>query len=223
MSHRYSDYGVIFDMDGVLADTGEAHFQSWQTVAERWGVVVTRRVFQETFGRPNHQIIPIIFGRAVPEAELREVDRVKEEAFRRIAGDSIVPLPGVVELVDGLWESGFGLAVGSSGPRENIRLVLDALGVAARFGGIVSGWDVARGKPAPDVFLAAAAQIRRSPTRCLVIEDVPAGIQAAKAAGMVCVAVTTTHPAAALGAADWVTDSLADLNVAEVAELLGDG
>jgi len=221
MAGPYHDCGVIFDMDGVLVDTGAAHYESWQVIAKRWGVPITLQAFHDTFGRPNHQIIPLLLQRQVSDAELREVDRVKEEAFRQIIGQSIRPLPGVVVLVEGLRRDGFALAVGSSAPRENIDLVLSALGIAAHFGGIVSGWDVESGKPAPDVFLKAAQFIECRPERCLVIEDVPAGIAAAHAAGMRCMAVTTTHPAAALSEADRVVDTLESVGVAEIARMLG--
>lgn len=214
------DRGVIFDMDGVLADTASAHFRSWQVIAPRWGVSVGYDDFRQAFGRPNHEGIPILFHRPVSPDELREIDRQKEAAFRDAARATLQPLPGVVELVRALHEGGFRLAVGSSGPRENIELVLDTFGIAAYFGGIVSGWDVTKGKPDPEVFLKAAALIAVAPARCLVIEDVPVGIRAAHAAGMRCIAVTTTRPAGDLTEADRVVQSLADVTVADVLRLV---
>ena len=213
--------GVIFDMDGVLADTAEQHFQSWLAVAPRWGVQITRADFRATFGRPNHEGIPILFHRPVPPDELREIDRLKEQAFREIVRRSLEPLPGVVELVRALDGSGFRLAVGSSGPRENIELILETLGIARHFGAVVSGWDVSRGKPDPEVFLKAAARIGVEPACCVVIEDVPAGVQAARSAGMKCIAVTTTRPAYELQSADRVVESLADVSPEAVLELIG--
>ena len=213
--------GVIFDMDGVLADTAEQHFQSWLAVAPRWGVQITRADFRATFGRPNHEGIPILFHRPVPPDELKEIDRLKEQAFREIVRRSLEPLPGVVELVRALDGSGFRLAVGSSGPRENIELILETLGIARHFGAVVSGWDVSRGKPDPEVFLKAAARIGVEPACCVVIEDVPAGVQAARSAGMKCIAVTTTRPAYELQSADRVVESLADVSPEAVLELIG--
>jgi beta-phosphoglucomutase len=215
-----SRYGVIFDMDGGLADTARAHFKTWQQVGGKWGVEITWEVFKATFGRPNHQTIPEMFGRGVSQEEIREIDRLKEEAFRETFGRDMAPLPGVVDLVRGLHHSGYRLAVGSSGPRENIELVLDALRVASCFSVIVSGWDVERGKPHPQVFLKAADGMAVEPRRCLVIEDVPAGIQAARAAGMKCVAVASTHPATDLLGADNVVESLEGITVADIGTLL---
>ncbi len=214
-------FGVIFDMDGVLADTARAHFESWLAVGRKWDAQITWEDFESTFGRPNHQIIPEMLHREVPDAELREIDRFKEAAFRDIIRRELEPLPGVAALIRELHAAGFRLAVGSSGPRENIELVLDVAGVTRYFGAVVSGWDVQRGKPAPEVFLKAAAGIGVEPPDCLVIEDVPAGIQAAHAAGMKCVAVTTTHEADALAAADRVVESLTELTVRDVKAMLG--
>ena len=215
--------GVIFDMDGVLADTAPHHFQSWLAIAPRWAVTISREDFLQAFGRPNHEGIPIIFHRPVSPDELREIDRQKEEAFRDIARATLQPLPGVVELVRSLHEGGFRLAVGSSGPRENIELVLDRFGIAAHFGGIVSGWDVTKGKPDPEVFLKAAACIGLEPARCLVIEDVPVGIRAAHAAGMRCIAVVSTRRPDELTEADRVVRSLEEVRAEDVLELIRRG
>jgi beta-phosphoglucomutase len=217
----YHRCGVIFDMDGVLADTAHPHYESWQVVAERWGVEISWEDFERTFGRPNHQIIPELLGRRAGPEEIRQIDRLKEAAFRDILRRELQPVPGAVGLIEELHAAGFRLAVGSSGPRENIELVLDALGVADRFGAVISGWDVERGKPHPEVFLKAARGIGVEPGRCLVIEDVPAGVEAAHAAGMKCLAVTTTHPAESLRGADVVRKDLSDVTASEVGALIG--
>jgi len=217
----FRDYGVIFDMDGVLADTAPQHFQSWQAIEDRLGVRVSYDDFRVAFGRPNHEGIPILLHRHVSPEEIKEMDRLKEEAFRDIVRESLQPLPGVVRLIKELSARGVRLAVGSSGPRENIEMVLSTLCVASYFGAIVSGWDVARGKPDPEVFLKAAAGIGVDPRRCLVFEDVPVGIQAAHAAGMKCIAVTTTRPAEDLRSADRVVESLEGVSAADVEMLIG--
>ena len=211
---------VIFDMDGVLVDTARPHYESWVAVGRRRGVEITWEQFHDTFGQPNHQIIPRLFGPGLSADDVRRIDDRKEAAFREIFRHSVRPLPGVVELVRGLHEGGWRLAVGSSAPPENIELVLDALGVAGCFGAVVCARDVERGKPAPDVFLKAARVVGVEPPRCLVIEDAPAGVQAAHAAGMVCLALTTSHPAEALRGADSVMASLEGFTPADAARML---
>ncbi|MHC4480053.1 MAG: HAD family hydrolase [Planctomycetota bacterium] len=212
--------GVIFDMDGVLADTARAHFETWRSVARRWKVELSWDDFQRCFGRPNHETIPELFGPALAEEEIRQIDRLKETAFREEFGPRLEPVAGVAELVEDLHRERWRLAVGSSGPRENIELVLRAIGLTPYFGAIVSGWEVERGKPHPEVFLTAAAKISVSPARCLVIEDMPAGIRAARAAGMRCVALTTTRPAEDLGEADRVLGDLRGFTAGDAAALL---
>jgi beta-phosphoglucomutase len=213
--------GVIFDMDGVLCHSAPAHFRSWDAVAERWGVRMTEHMFARVFGRSNRQIIPMLLGREVPEDELEQIASVKEEAYRRIVMDSIQPLPGVVALVEDLDKSGFRLAVGSSGPRRNIDLIVSLFGISDCFVAIVSGEDVPLGKPDPTIFLMAAQRIGCEPRRCLVIEDAPVGIEAARAAGMKCLAVTNTHRPSALEGADQVRNSLQGFTAVDAAELIG--
>ncbi len=212
---------VIFDMDGVLVDTARPHYESWVAVARERGVEITWEQFHETFGQPNHQIIPRLLGPGLSADEIRGIDECKEAAFRDIFRHSVRPLPGVVELIRGLHAAGWRLAVGSSAPPENIEMVLEALGVAGYFGAVVCARDVQRGKPAPDVFLKAAEAVGVEPARCLVIEDAPAGIQAAHAAGMKCLALTSSHPTAALSRADRVVASLEGFTHATAGEMLG--
>lgn len=212
---------VIFDMDGVLVDTARPHHESWVAVGRERGVEITWEQFHDTFGQPNHQIIPRLFGPGLSADEIREIDERKEAAFRDIFRHCVRPLPGVVGLIESLHAEGWRLAVGSSAPPENIDLVLEALGVAGYFGAVVCAKDVERGKPAPDVFLKAAQAVGVEPARCLVIEDAPAGIQAAHAAGMKCLALTTSHPGTALSQADRVVASLEGFTAATAGEMLG--
>jgi beta-phosphoglucomutase len=218
-----SALGVIFDMDGVLADTAQAHFRSWQVVAGTCGVPITWGCFLETFGRPNREIIGRLLGRTVSEEEISRLDDLKESAFRQVVREELKPVPGARELVEVLCAGGFRVGLGSSGPPENIAVILEALGLADCFQAIVSARDVRRGKPAADVFLAAAAMLGLPPGRCLVVEDVPAGIEAAHAAGMKAVAVTTTHPASQLAGADLVLRDLTEIGPDRVVRLIGGG
>jgi beta-phosphoglucomutase len=211
---------VIFDMDGVLVDTARPHYESWLAVARERGVALTYEQFHETFGQPNHQIIPRLFGPGLSDEEVRRIDEQKEAAFRDIFRHEVEPLPGVVELIGALQRAGWLLAVGSSAPPENIELVLEALGVAESFSAVVCAKDVQRGKPAPDVFLKAAEALGVQPARCLVIEDAPAGIQAAHAAGMACLALTSSHPAGSLKHADRIVASLEEFTPADAAAML---
>jgi beta-phosphoglucomutase len=193
--------GVIFDMDGVLVLSEQAHWQSWLGPAERRGVKIDYKTFLSCFGRINPDCIRIMFGPQIPPEESEKIADEKERAFRDIIRQNMPLAPGTVELLTGLKAAGLKLAVGSSGPKANVELVLSAGGIALFFDAYVHGGQVKHGKPAPDVFLLAAESLGLAPEACAVVEDAPAGIAAAVAASMLPVAVTTTHSAADLEAA----------------------
>ena len=187
------EIGVIFDMDGVLALTEQAHWQSWCEIAKTRGVSLSYEKFVSCFGRINPDCVAILFGADVPRAESARIAAEKERAFREIVRQNVPLAPGTIELLTSLRHQAIGLAVGSSGPRENVELILDAGKIRAYFDAVVNGDEVTRGKPAPDVFLLAAGRLGVPAQMCSVIEDAPTGIRAAVAAGMIPIAVTTTH------------------------------
>ncbi len=188
-----SGFGCIFDMDGVLIDSYRAHFESWRMIAEQEGLKITEPQFAKTFGRTSREIIAALWGeRTCDEAKIAELDRRKEAAFRNLIRDAFPIMPGAVELLDRLHAEGFLLAIGSSGPPENVALTLDRLGRPTLFSAVVTGMDVTRGKPNPEVFLLAAERLGLPPGRCVVVEDAPAGVEAAHAAGAKAVGLAST-------------------------------
>lgn len=211
--------GVIFDMDGVLVDSADAHFRSWQLLAEECGVTVTQAQFAETFGRQNRDIIPRLFGSMSPQRLTALADR-KEQLYRDLIRKRPPIVDGAAELARDLRDRGARLAVGSSAPRENIDLILAALDWCDAEFAVVSGEDVSRGKPDPEVFVRAAEQLKLPPGRCVVIEDAPVGIQAAHAAGAKAVAILLYHAAEAFENPDLVVPRLADLSAKELIDLL---
>ena len=184
--------GVIFDMDGVLVDTYHAHYQSWLALAEQEDLSFTEDQFAPTFGRTSREIIAHFWGAGLSDRRIAEMAAAKEEAFRRIIADDFPAMPGARQLIDRLADDGFALAVGSSGPPENVALVLEKLGVRDRFKAVVTGMDVTRGKPDPQVFLIAAERLDTVPAACAVVEDAPAGVAAARAAGMKAIGLVST-------------------------------
>lgn len=206
--------GVIFDMDGVLIDSYRAHFESWRIIAAEEGLQITEEQFAQTFGRTSREIIAALWGKHTPdEAKIRELDERKEAAFRELLRDHFPIMPGAPELLDALHEAGFALAIGSSGPPENVALTLKKLGRRDLFGAVITGKDVTRGKPDPQVFLLAAERLGVPPQRCAVVEDAPPGVEAAHRAGMVAVGlVSTGRTREMLAAADLVVDSLSELS-----------
>ncbi len=216
--------GVIFDMDGVLVDSSEAHFAAWSRLGEEIGVPHPRAIFESTFGMHNRQIIPLWVGDRIGADEVERLSDRKEAMYRDVAAGTLKPLDGVVDLIRSLAGAGFALAIGSSGPRPNVDLVLGILGVRELFQALSTGEEVRHGKPDPEVFLKAASKLGLPPSHCAVIEDAPQGVQAGLAAGARVIAVASTRPAAELTAAHLVVASLRELDPSRVREVIdGDG
>lgn len=205
-------FGVIFDWDGVVVDSSAQHERAWELLAAERNLPLPDGHFKRGFGKKNEVIIPDL-GWATEAAAVAELAARKEALYReRVRADGIVALPGVRELLTSLRDAGVPCAVGSSTPRENLDALFEMLRLDGFFAAVVSGDDVTHGKPAPDIFLLAAERIGLSPERCVVIEDAFVGIEAAHAGGMKCVAVATTNPLDALGAADLAVRSLEELD-----------
>ena len=213
---------AIFDMDGVLVDTYHAHYLSWLDMARPYGLDFTEAQFGATFGRTSREIIAHFWGEGrLSDAEIAAMDEQKEAAFRRIIADDFPAMPGAAKLIELLRAAGFRLAVGSSGPPENVAMVLDRLGVERLFDAVVTGMDVTRGKPDPQVFLIAAERLHVEPSRAAVVEDAPAGVAAAKAAGMAAIGLASTgRTRSELAEADLVVDALDELSPDQVRALI---
>ncbi len=213
---------VIFDVDGVLVDSYQAHYDSWQLACREHGLEMTQDQFVATFGRTSREIIVELWGDrfGTPQA-VAALDDSKEAFFRDLLRRSFPAMDGAAELIQALHQAGFRLAVGSSGPPDNVNLVLEHLKSRACFGGVVTATDVKRGKPDPQVFLLAAERIGVAPARCVVIEDAPAGVAAAHAAGMKCIAIASTgRVRESLAAAEAIVNSLRELSPARISRLL---
>lgn len=202
---------VIFDVDGVLIDSYQAHYKSWLQMFAENGVSFTEQEFRGTFGRTSRDIIAALYGAVLSDAEMDLWDDRKEALYRDIIRESFPAIDGAVELLDALHAAGFHLGVGSSGPPENIALTLECLGRANLFDAVVTRIDVTRGKPDPQVFQIAGERLNAEPDQCVVVEDAPAGIEAANRAGMASVALTGTATRAELSHAKLVVDSLREL------------
>ena len=197
---------VIFDMDGVIADTAEAHKLAWKTYLADYGRDFTEAQFKAIFGTGNKELCPILFPeKQLTEDEIKKIGDDKEAAFRTVAQGNLPTYPGFYEFLEYCDSMNIPLAVGSSACRENVDFILKDLKITNRFITTVSADDVAHAKPAPDIFLKAAKNAHVPPESCLVIEDSLMGIQSGLQAGMRVVALTTTHQAEELHEAHWTT------------------
>jgi len=207
-------WSAVFDWDGVLVNSSRLHERSWDLLAAETGRVLPPGHFQKGFGRKNEQIIPEILEWTTNDLEIAAIAVRKEEIYRSLVRAEGLPLlPGAREWLDELKRQGVTCVIGSSTERRNIDLVLAAHGIGDYFDSIVSGDDVREGKPHPGIFLTAASRIEADPSSCVVFEDARVGIQAARAAGMRVIAVTTTLPRTSLRDVDLVVDRLDELSV----------
>ncbi len=215
------DRAVVWDLDGVIVDSAEAHNLSWEGMAAEFGVPYdAERDFRGIFGRHNSDIIGSLWG----VTELGEIERMasRKEILFREAARGLKALPGVEGLMRSLAGAGWKQGIGSSAPIENIRLLLSVTGLAGYMEAIASGEDVSEGKPDPEVFLVAFRRLGVGPACGVVIEDAPAGVQAAIAAGAACVGVTNTQNTETLWAAgaDLVVGSLEGVSVETLEQLI---
>jgi beta-phosphoglucomutase len=212
--------GVIFDLDGVLTDTAELHYQSWQRLMDETGVPFDRQMNEALRGLSRRESLETILGARssdFTEEQKEEITRRKnEEYLARVS--KMTPadlLPGAGELLQSLRERGVAVAVASSS--KNAVAVLDRLGIRPRLDALVDGNDIQRSKPDPQVFLLAAERLGLAPAHCVVVEDAASGVEAALAAGM---RVVGLGPSERVAHAHQINATIGDLEVDELLELL---
>jgi beta-phosphoglucomutase family hydrolase len=201
---------VLWDMDGTLLDSADYHWRSWREVLAAEGFELTRERFAESFGRRNDATLRAYFGEGFPLSEVERIGAIKEARYRDLVRTHGVELlPGVGLWLAHLKANGWRQALASSASLLNVDAILGGLNVADFFDAIVSAEDVQTGKPDPEVFLVAAARVSAPPARCVVIEDAPAGLEAARLAGMRTIGVQSSHTSLQ---ADVVVRTLTDLS-----------
>ncbi len=216
-------HAVIFDMDGLMVDTENLHHESFKKALERYGV---RPI-------PNAQGVIHVSGVSAEanwerfkkqynfDADVVELTKIKHEIHLKLLQDKVEAMPGLFELLENLKKNGYKLAIASSSVRTQINLIIDRLDIADFFDAITSGEEVTKGKPAPDIFLKAAAKLKTEPEECIVLEDAMNGMKAAKAANMCTIVVPnkfTQHED--FTAANLVVSSLEEINSERVAALI---
>ncbi len=204
---------AIFDLDGTLVDNMSVHADAWAALSTGHGVQVPRdRFLLEFAGRKNEEIIADLWpGHDAEFAHLLASE--KEALYRELYRPRLAPLTGLLPFLDALAAAGVPLAIASAAPVLNRALVLDGLDLRRRFAKIIGAEDARRGKPFPDIFLAAASALGVPPEECVAFEDALLGVEAAVAAGMPTAAVTTSQPEAALrrSGAKWVMKDFAEV------------
>ena len=202
---------MLWDLDGTLVDTADHHLAAWKKVLGPRGVDLNRGAFLRTFGRRNVDVLRDLLGDGLADEVVQRIGNAKEEDYRNLVrAGTLVTLPGVAGWLIRLRQEGWRQAIASSAPYANIEAILDALSLHDAFDAIAGEEDVHRGKPDPRIFLVAAAKLGVPPDRSIVVEDAPAGVAAARGAGMRVIGVRTGHGDLE---ADLVVDTLADLPI----------
>ena len=212
--------GLLFDMDGTLVDNLAYHFMAFDAYAKREGFTLLEPVSLKINGMHSNDIFPLLLGNeVVAQYGLDRLNREKEEVYRDMYRPKIAPIAGVIELLKEAKKAGVKCAIGSSGCRENVEMIIEGLGIADLIDGSISGSDVTHGKPHPEIFTKAHELLGLKAEECIVVEDAVNGIVAGVRAGCKCIAVTTTATAEVLAEAgaslcveDYSTVTIEQLN-----------
>lgn len=220
-------YGLIFDIDGVIADTEAVNAKVTIKVFEDiFGVKgVKRQDFAAGLGRGAEEYIKAaarVHGLRLTEEQVKKATQLRQQYFlQSLREEALAPFPGVLQLMEkAMQKEDFRVAIATSGALEKSRAVLEATKVPYQEMVYINGDQVKSKKPDPELFLLAVRDMDIEPKRCVVIEDAPDGVQAAKAAGAMCIAVTNSADAANLQQADLICDSLEQINLETIARLI---
>ena len=199
---------VVFDMDGVLADTEEFHLEAWGRLVEAHGLEDGEQRLSEemlelirsTFGQANDTIIPLLWEKAgrSPGDALAALSLEKEQCYRSCARGRVRPMPGIEDFLGFLKKENIPAAIGTSGPEENVSFILDEFNWRTVFHSLVHRSRFKKGKPAPDCFLVAAEELGHPPDKTIVFEDSVHGLMAANSGGFTAAAIASTHEPAEL-------------------------
>jgi HAD superfamily hydrolase (TIGR01509 family) len=220
-------YGLIFDVDGVIADTEAVNARASIKVFENlFGVKgVKRQDFEAGLGRGAAEYVKAaakIHGLELTEEHIEKATQLRQQYFLNILSrDPLPPFPGVLELIEkAMQREDFRVAIATSSTLEKSRAVLESTQIPYRKMVYITGSDVQNKKPHPELFLLAAERMGIEPANCVVIEDAPNGVQAARAAGAKCIAVTNSTDAAKLSEADLICDSLEQIDIQKATDLI---
>jgi HAD superfamily hydrolase (TIGR01509 family) len=200
---------VLFDMDGVIVDSEPLHIAAFQATLKRYGHDLTQEQYKQYFaGKTDEAGFRQYFDFINETVDLSFFLNEKTKAYLALAADQLVPYPGVIDFIYELSTRNVPLALVTGSLRVEAEVTLKTLHMAKVFSVVVAAEDIAQSKPSPEGYLKGTKALNVEPTNCIVIEDAPSGVRAAKAAGMKCLAITNTHSEEELNEADRIVNQL---------------
>jgi len=221
MQSNINKVAVLFDLDGVVADTMGYHAKAWRAFGKNYGFKITNHLLFHYFtGRVNDEILEYLFKRKLTKEELKKYISEKENFYRKLYRPHIKPVKGLLKFLSDLKKANVKIALGTAAPKDNVKFILKGTKAKKYFKHIITAEHVKLGKPNPDIYLKAAKIIKAKPQNCIVFEDAMNGIEAARRAGMKVVAVATTHKAQELKHADMVIKDFTKVKIENLQKLI---
>lgn len=213
---------IIFDMNGVIVDDETLHETAFAKILSKRGFSLSHQEYLDHFaGRTDLDGFHAFFRQQGKSFDLNELLSEKSEAYEQLAADGLSAYPGVALLIRQLRQRNILLALVTGATQPETQAVLDAFGLVNDFSVVLTASDVTDGKPSPQGYLLAAERLGLSVGDCLVIEDAPSGIEAAKRAGMFCVAVAHTHDQCVLAQADVIIEKFDEESLHILLDVIG--
>jgi beta-phosphoglucomutase family hydrolase len=211
---------VIFDLDGTLIDNNHYHIEAFRAFYQKMGRPFSLAAYKQHInGRMNREIFNYIFNTSLSPEKVEAYTDEKESLYRELYAPYIQPVTGLIDFLNELEAAKIPKAVATSGIIPNINFMFEHIPIRKYFLTVVDSSQITHGKPHPEIFLKAASILQSEPSACVAFEDSMAGLQSAKAAGMKVVAITTTHTAEELKAADLIIKDYTEIDVTQLRQL----
>lgn len=204
---------AIFDMDGTMVNNMDYHKKAWKIFCSRYGIDLTDEAFHEKIsGKKNSEIFTLLFGKTLSLAEEAKYTEEKEQIYREIYGKEVQEITGLKKIINELHARKILLGIATTASAKNRIFILEKLAISPDLFSVILGdEDVTKGKPDPEIYLKAAQMLHISPAACLVFEDSPAGVMAAKNAGTRVVGILSTHTKEELQNADYTIEHFSQI------------
>jgi beta-phosphoglucomutase len=212
--------GIIFDMDGVIIDNNHFHYETWKNLCARYNKPIDEKIYREKMnGRTLKELAQFIFEEELSLENIIAIGQQKEVEYRKLYQPYLKPAKGLLKLLSDAHDEGIPMVVGTSAPKENVRFIMEGLGIGHYFKAILDDRAVTKGKPNPEIYLKCAQAAGLPNAQCVVFEDAISGLVAGKAAGSKIIAVATSHRRDELHG-DLIIDHFDQINLQQIKDLI---